>query len=97
MTVEEFNIKYKDYLEEGHYGLDIDDPFITNYLDNQFQQLIKINGFKYTQIKLKFNSCRFYTNLNEVLKGVDHKIDSGIERYITYYFKLSDIIKKNLD
>jgi hypothetical protein len=97
MTVEEFNIKYKDYLEEGHYGLDINDNFIINYLDNQFQQLIKINGFKYTQIKLKFNSCRFYTNLNEVLKGVDHKIDSGIERYITNYFELSEIIKKNLD
>lgn len=97
MTVEEFNIKYKDYLEEGHYGLDINDNFIINYLDNQFQQLIKIDGFKYTQIKLKFNSCRFYTNLNEVLKGVDHKIDSGIERYITNYFELSEIIKKNLD
>lgn len=23
MTVEEFDEKYKDYLEEGHYGLDI--------------------------------------------------------------------------
>jgi hypothetical protein len=97
MTSKEFNTKYKDYLEEGHYGLDIDDPSITNYLDNQFQQLIKINGFKYTQIKLKFNSCRFYTNLNEVLSGVDHNIDSNIEKYISNYFNLLDIITKSLD
>ena len=34
MTVNEFNKKYKDYLEEGHYGLDINIPSVVNYLDS---------------------------------------------------------------
>jgi hypothetical protein len=42
MTQGEFNKKYKDYLEEGHYGLDISYPSVVNYLDEIFQELIKL-------------------------------------------------------
>ena len=66
MTANEFNEKYKEYLEEGHYGLDISTPSIIKYLDEMFQDLIKIPGFKYSQIKEKFNTSRFYTNLYEL-------------------------------
>ena len=55
MTANEFNEKYKEYLEEGHYGLDISTPSIIKYLDEMFQDLIKIPGFKYSQIKEKFS------------------------------------------
>ena len=58
MKAEEFNIKYKDYLEEGHYGLAFNDPGVMIFLDDIFQDLIKIPGFKYSQIKLKFGKCR---------------------------------------
>lgn len=67
MTTNEFNDKYKDYLEEGHYGLDISVPEVIEYLDAIFQTLIKIPGFKYTQIKLKFNMVRFYSNISTSL------------------------------
>ena len=60
MGLQEFNEKYKDYLEEGHYGLAIPDPDIVNYLDKEFQELIKIPGFSYSQIKIKFDYVRFY-------------------------------------
>lgn len=67
MTASEFNEKYKEYLEEGHYGLDISTPSIIKYLDEMFQDLIKIPGFKYSQIKEKFSTSRFYTNLYELI------------------------------
>ena len=33
MTTTEFNEKYKDYLNNGHYGLDIHIPSVISYLD----------------------------------------------------------------
>lgn len=56
----EFNEKYKDYLGKGHYGLDLNNPEIIKFLDKEFEELVKIPGFKYYQIKSKFNSYRFY-------------------------------------
>ncbi len=66
MKVDEFNEKYKNYLEEGHYGLDISDESVIKYLDDKFQELIKIEGFSYSQIKLKFNMARVYIQPNSI-------------------------------
>lgn len=60
LTAEEFNKKYKKYLEQGYYGLDLHKPEAIKYLDKQFQKFTKIPGFKYSQIKSKFGSFRFY-------------------------------------
>ena len=60
MTSEQFNEKYKDYLEDGHYGLGIDIPELTEWLDDKFQEFIKQPGFEYSQIKAKFGMGRFY-------------------------------------
>lgn len=61
MTIEQFNEKYKDYLEEGHYGLSIDEEDeLIDWLDIKFQEFIKEPGFSYSQIKLKFGTGRFY-------------------------------------
>lgn len=60
MTAEEFNEKYKDYLEEGHYGLDIHNEEVINYLDKEFKKLIKIPKFSYSQIKIKYGVSRVY-------------------------------------
>jgi hypothetical protein len=64
MTVEEFNDKYAAYLPNGWYGLDIDDKEVIAWLDRIFEQyLTKIKGFEYHQIKLKYDSARFYSSL----------------------------------
>ena len=63
MTTIEFNTKYKDFLEEGHYGLDIMDKEVISYLDDIFKDLTQIPGFKFKQIKLKFGYCKFYSTL----------------------------------
>jgi len=73
-TAEEFNIKYADYLENGHYGLDLHNPEAIEYLDNEFQEFIKIPDFSYSQIKSKFSSFRFYNC------GVSHEKTLEIEQ-----------------
>ncbi len=87
MTANEFNEKYKEYLEEGHYGLDISTPSIIKYLDEMFQDLIKIPGFKYSQIKEKFNTSRFYTNLYELIGKPGSNINNEVERTLNIFLK----------
>lgn len=87
MTATEFNEKYNEYLEEGHYGLDIDNTSVVEYLDKIFEGLIKIPGFQYSQIKMKWDSCRFYSTLSQILPEIGSKIDREIERDITLCLK----------
>ena len=89
MTAEEFNEKYKDYLEEGHYGLDLHSPGIIKYLDTEFTNLIKIQGFKYSQIKMKFGTSRFYTNLSisSFLGQLGSRIENNIEQNLNILLK----------
>jgi hypothetical protein len=94
MTSREFNEKYKDYLEEGHYGLDINIPSVVEYLDSIFDSgLVNIAGFKYHQIKLKFNMARFYfdTDLPNKLEVI---IANGIEEQINRLVKEYDLQNK---
>lgn len=62
MNSTEFNNKYDEWLEQGHYGLAIDDDEVVDFLDRIFQDLTKIERFTYAQIKLKFNMARFYAD-----------------------------------
>ena len=54
MSAEKFNQKWRKYLKKGHYGLDISDKNVIATLDNIFEDLAKIKGFKFIQIKMKF-------------------------------------------
>jgi len=82
MTANDFNEKYSEYLEERHYGLDIHDEKVIAYLDEIFEnELTKIPGFTYSQIKLKFNSSRFYA------EGLPEGKDSEIEK------KINELVK----
>lgn len=65
MTSKEFNEKYKEYLEkDGWDGLSFEIPILIDWFDKLFSsRLIHIPNFKYNQIKVKFNSVRFYSNL----------------------------------
>ena len=76
MTSEEFNEKYNAYLEDRHYGLGIEIPEFTEWLDNKFQEFIKYPEFKYSQIKAKFGMGRFYCEglPDELVREVESKI-----------------------
>jgi len=84
-TAKEFNEKYGNFLEEGHYGMAIDLPEIVDFLDKVFEDLVKINGFKYFQIKTKFGYARFY------VKGISYEMTYLIEA------KLNEILKAYKD
>lgn len=82
MTINEFNDKYKDYLEEGHYGLDIDNSYVIDLLDKVFAGWIEDSkDFRYSQIKLKFGMARVY------VKGIDRDTISTIENAIDILMK----------
>ena len=76
MTTQEFNDKYNDYLEEGHYGLAVSDSEFIEWLDRKFQDFTKFPNFMYSQIKMKFGQGRFYcVGLpNELVRDVEDKI-----------------------
>jgi len=76
MTSQEFNKKWAEFLEEGHYGLALDKPEVVEFLDKEFEQLSKLPDFKFSQIKSKFNSFRFYAD------GVPAEKRSEIEKKI---------------
>ena len=77
MTVDEFNDKYDEWLEAGHYGLSINNEHIIKFLDNIFQDLTKIEGFSYSQIKLKYGMVRFYA------EGISFTLSGMIENRLT--------------
>jgi hypothetical protein len=84
-TSEEFNEKYGNFLEERHYGLAIDLPEVVDFLDNIFKDLVRIPGFKYSQIKMKFGSARFYADeiSADMCFMIEEKIDKIVKAYRT--------------
>ena len=96
-TSKEFNAKYADYLEENNYGIDINLPSVLAYVDQIFQDLIKIEGFKYQQIKLKFGLSRVYTNLDELLPFVGRIIQQELEEKINFILKVEFEIERRLE
>lgn len=64
LTEDEFDEKYKDFLEEGHYGMAINNETVIIVLDYLFKTFTLIPGFSYSQIKMKFGSSRFYANID---------------------------------
>jgi hypothetical protein len=83
LTPKIFNEKYKDYLEDRHYGLDIYETDVITFLDEIFENVLtKIPGFKYTQIKLKFGKSRFYSNIGsiEMERLIENKINDIIHK-----------------
>ena len=74
-----FNEKYEQFIEPGgYYGLDIDIPEVTAFLDVLFGSTLRhVPGFMYAQIKLKFGLARVYTSLpHEVNTMIERGIDS---------------------
>lgn len=82
MEAAEFNEKYRQYLEEGHYGLAVHNSEFVTWLDGKFQEFVKIEGFKYSQIKAKFGMGRFYC------EGITREQEIEVEN------KISDLCKK---
>lgn len=62
MDREEFNAKYEVYIEPRFYGCELTNPKAIDYLDRQFQELIKIPKFRFQQIKANREYFSFYAD-----------------------------------
>ena len=96
MDADEFNQKYKEYIPEGWYGLGFNIPEVTEYLDKVMLDLITIPGLEIHQIKLKFNSARFYFETNWKDKGLEAALEIKIESEINKLVKQHDEKNKSL-
>jgi hypothetical protein len=95
-TAEEFNTKYIDYLEEGHYGMEIGEPSVLIYVDQIFNDLTKIPGFQFSQIKTKYGMARVYTNLDDLLPFVGRIINQELEEKINFILKVEYEVENRL-
>lgn len=95
-TVEEFNSKYKQYLEETHIGLNIEIPAIVSYLNEVFNDLIKIEGFTYQEIVIRHGLSRICTNLDELLPFAGRIIHRELEDKINFILKVEYEIENRL-
>ena len=78
MTLIEFNEKWKSHLEDGHYGLAINNEKVIEYLNTKFHDLLHSSpDFCFSQIKMKFNSARVYMdNVSpETIQQIEAKIN----------------------
>lgn len=91
MTNIEFNNKYKYLLESYenngevmfHDGLCFNNPEVVEFLDEIFGNVCsKMDGFKYSQIKVKFGKCRFYSNVQgfEFSMMIEQKINELLNK-----------------
>ena len=95
-TSEEFNEKYKDFLENGHYGMAINIPSVVSYVDNIFGDLTKIPGFKYQQIETKFGLVNVYTNLDELIPFVGRIMNQELQEKINFILKVEYELENRL-
>jgi hypothetical protein len=95
-TSNEFNNKYNQYIEEDHYGMDINEPSVIAYVDQIFNDLTQIPGFKYQQIKTKFGLARVYTNLDDLMPFVGRIINQELEEKINFILKVEFEVENRL-
>lgn len=96
-TALEFNNTYSKYLRKDEEGLLIDEPQIVKYLDNFFQQLIKIPDFKYEKIDNVRGIPRVITNLNEILDIAGHIIEEEIKDKLVFILKVEYELEHRLE
>jgi hypothetical protein len=95
-TSNEFNEKYKQYIDEDHYGMAINEPSVIAYVDQIFNDLTQIPGFKYQQIKTKFGLARVYTNLDDLMPFVGRIINQELEEKINFILKVEFEVENRL-
>jgi len=85
MTMEEFNEKYANHIEDGHYGLALHNEKIVDMLDGIFQVLTLDPDFTFSQIKVKFGHSRIYSNADdEINRSIERLIDRAYVAIETY-------------
>jgi hypothetical protein len=91
-TAEEFNKKYEIYIEKGFEGLEFSNEKVLEFLENLFESVfIHIPRFRFSQIKLKFGYCRFYSDSLPIF------ITTKVEEHINLLIKSKVYTKKDME
>lgn len=94
-TTIEFNEKYKDYLDDDS-GMLLEIPSVLTYVDHIFQDLIKIPGFKYQNIRTVHGLARVVTNLQELMPFAGRILEQELEEKINFILKVEYEIENRL-
>ena len=79
-TAQEFNSKYFYFIEKGFEGLEFENEKFIRILNEMMEDLVKIPEFQFSQIKIKWDNVRFYSNLSLHL-GL------AVQDYLTHKYK----------
>lgn len=93
-TIKEFNDKYKDYLDGAGMLLEI--PSVLAYVDQVFNDLILIPGFKYEEITTRHGLAKVHTNLQELMPFAGRILEQELEEKINFILKVEYEIEHRL-
>lgn len=93
-TIKEFNDTYVHWINGS--GLIIDIPSVVQYLNEVFNDLIKIKGFNCKEISTVRGIPRVDTNLDELMPFVGRVIHSELEDKISIILKVEFEIEERL-
>jgi hypothetical protein len=91
----EFNRKYNLYLDHES-GMLLDIPSVLSYVDQIFQDLTEIPGFKYQQINTQHGLAKVQTNLQEIIPFVGRIIEQELEEKINFILKVEYELENRL-
>lgn len=93
-TAEEFNLTYELVMDGP--GLVIEVPAVVQYLNQVFDDLLKIEGFKCKEISTIRGIPRVETNLNEILPFVGRIINEQLEENLSLILKVEFEVEQRL-
>lgn len=93
-TTKEFNDKYKDYLDGTGMFLEI--PSVLSYVDQVFNDLTCIPGFKYEEITTRHGLAKVITNLQEIMPFAGRILEQELEEKINFILKVEFEIEHRL-
>lgn len=95
-TTTEFNQKYIKSLQESYPGLVIEVPSLIQFLDYVFQDLTKIENFKFKEISILRGLPKIQSNLEEILPFVGRVMNQELEEKISLILKVEFEVEQRL-
>jgi hypothetical protein len=94
-TNKEFNDKYKDYLDHES-GMLLEIPSVLAYVDQVFNDLTWIPGFKYQQIRTIHGLAKVTTNLQDIMPFAGRILEQELEEKINFILKVEYEVENRL-
>jgi len=94
-TTKEFNIKYNLYLDHES-GMLLEIPSVLAYVDQIFNDLTEIPGFKYQQIRTIHGLAKVTTNLQDIMPFAGRILEQELEEKINFILKVEFEVENRL-